>query len=78
MRNDGWTDKQKSRYNETKRPRKAFPAKEAGVIRNKLPLLAYLHVLAAKRLVSRDMVLSEAIKIHYFSHISEFTKQNLL
>ena len=40
-RTDGRTDRQTNRYNETKIPRKAFPAKEAGVIGNKLPLLVY-------------------------------------
>jgi hypothetical protein len=38
MQNDGRKGRKTNRYNETKRPRKAFPAKEAGVIGNKSPL----------------------------------------
>jgi len=45
MRSDGRTDVQTerhtNRYNEIKRPRKAFATKEAGVIGNKLLLLVY-------------------------------------
>jgi hypothetical protein len=52
----GMTDGQTTRYNETKRPRKEFPTKEAGMTGNKLPLLVYCYVLAAKQLVSKDMV----------------------